>query len=162
MNIRFFIALVSLLLVPNYACSESMENLVLRDGLFYERSSNSPYTGVLDDKRSRGSVIDGKQEGPWVAYWKNGTISSKGHYKKGKQDGSWLYYFDNGNVWSEESWKDGKHEGTWITYWDNGKLRSKGDYINGKQEGPWVSYWKSGEVSEWESGTFKDGERVSE
>jgi len=41
-------------------------------------------------------------------------------------------------------------------------LRSKGNYINGKQEGRWVSYWKTGEISEWESGIFKNGERIGE
>jgi len=30
-----------------------MEDLVLRDGLFYERSSNTPFTGKLDDTRRK-------------------------------------------------------------------------------------------------------------
>ena len=93
-----------------------MENLILRDGLFYERSSNTPYTGKLDDKRSRGSIVDGKQDGPWVAYWKNGQLSSKGIYQLGKQIGSWFYYFDNGNLLSQESWKEGKQDGLYKLY----------------------------------------------
>ncbi|OUT79433.1 MAG: hypothetical protein CBB82_01185 [Betaproteobacteria bacterium TMED22] len=159
MKIQFIITLISLLLVPTYSWSESMENLVLRDGLFYQRSSSTPYTGELDDKRSQGSIVNGRQVGAWIAYWKNGQISSRGNYKNGEQNGSWLYYYDNGSLWSEESWKKGIQDGPWITYWDNGQLKSKGNYKNGKREGPWVSYWKNGEISEWESGTFKNGER---
>ena len=34
--------------------------------------------------------------------------------------------------------------------------------MNGKQDGPWVSYWKDGEISEWETGTFKDGVRIGD
>ena len=162
MNTRFIIAFALLVLAPTLSWSESMEDLVLRDGLFYERSSNTPFTGKLDDTRRQGSIVDGKQEGPWVAYWKNGQLSSKGVYKSGKQTGSWFYYYDNGNLWSQESWREGKQDGLWITYWDNGQLRSKGNYINGKQEGRWVSYWKTGEISEWESGIFKNGERIGE
>lgn len=162
MKIHFLISLVFLLLTPTCSWSESMENLVLSDGLFYERSSNTPYSGELNDKRSQGMIVNGKQDGPWVAYWKNGQISSKGNYRNGEQEGLWIYYYDNGSLWSEESWKDGKQDGPWITYWDNGKLRSKGNYVNGKQEGTWASYWKNGEISEWESGTFKNGERISE
>ena len=162
MHILFIIPLFLISLVPLVSWSESIDDLVLQDGLFYMRASDTPFTGELDDRRTKGSIKNGKQEGAWVAYWPNGALSSKGNYSKGKQEGAWVYHFDNGRLWSEENWKNGKQEGVWHTYWDNGKLRSKGNYINGKQDGAWVSYWKDGEVSEWETGTFKDGVRIGD
>ena len=156
----FIIPLLLLSLTPLSSWGESMDDLVLRDGLFYKRSSDTPFTGELDDQRTRGSIENGKQEGSWIVYWKNGELSSKGHYKNGKHEESWVYHYDDGRLWSEEYWENAKQEGSWVTYWGNGQLRSKGNYKNGKQDGPWVSYWKDGEISEWETGAFKDGVRI--
>ena len=71
-----------------------------------------------------------------------------------------VHYHDNGQLWTSESWKDGRQSGLSITYWDNGTIRSKGTYKNGKREGSWTSYWKNGEISEWETGEFKNGLRI--
>ena len=85
---------------------------------------------------------------------------SEEYYKDGKNEGTWVHYHDNGQLWTSESWKDGRQSGLSITYWDNGTIRSKGTYKNGKREGSWTSYWKNGEISEWETGEFKNGLRI--
>ena len=60
------------------------------------------------------------------------------------------------------AFKNGKFEGPWVMYWSNGQLRSKGAYKNGQREGPWVSYKKIGTKFEPLSGTFRNGEKVSD
>ena len=151
----FFLSLNSF---PTWGAS--MADLVLRDGLFYERLEDVPFSGELNDERTKGVISKGKQEGLWTVYWINGTLSSKGHYKDGKNEGTWVHYHDNGQLWTSESWKNGRQSGLSITYWDNGTIRSKGTYKNGKREGSWTSYWKNGEISEWETGEFKNGLRI--
>ena len=42
------------------------------------------------------------------------------------------------------------------------RVKSKGDYKNGKEEGPWVSYNKDGTVDEKYTGTYKNGEKISD
>ena len=60
------------------------------------------------------------------------------------------------------SFKNGKTHGPWVFYYENGQLYYKGIYKDGKMDGPWVGYNKDGTVSEYFTGTFKDGVRVSD
>jgi len=60
------------------------------------------------------------------------------------------------------SFKNGKTHGPWVFYYENGQLYYKGTYKDGKMDGPWVGYNKDGTVSEYFTGTFKDGVRVSD
>jgi|GEM_PF-3925060 len=50
-----------------------------------------------DDKCQKvadGKFADGKPDGLWIYYNKDGSIQSKGHYKNGMKDGLWLSYLD--------------------------------------------------------------------
>ena len=76
------------------------------------------------------------REGPWVTYYDNGQLETKGNYKNGKWDGPWIGYRRSGRL-----------------YW-------KGDYKNELKEGPWVFYHKDGTVNEHPSGTYKNGVKV--
>ena len=112
-----------------------MYDLVKREGIFYKKFTDVPFTGEVTGK-GQGSIKDGKQTGPWVRYRDNGQLSSKGTFK------------------------DGKEDGLWVGYHDNGQLSYKGTYKDGEKDGPWVSYLKDGTVYESSTGTFKDGEKV--
>jgi len=41
-------------------------------------------------------------------------------------------------------------------------LSSKGEYKNGKKEGYWVSYFDNGTLYKEDTGTFKDGIKISD
>ena len=56
----------------------------------------------------------------------------------------------------------GVRHGTQEAYWSNGQLNWKGDYKNNKQEGFWRSYNQNGSVDEEDTGTFKNGVKVSD
>ena len=58
--------------------------------------------------------------------------------------------------------KDGKKEGEWVGYHGNGQLSSKGSYKNGLWEGDWVEYYGDGTLYKRGTGTFKNGEKVSD
>ena len=58
------------------------------------------------------------------------------------------------------SFKNGKKHGPWIIYHKNGQLESKGTYKDGKEDGPWVQYNEDGTVSEYFTGTYKNGVKV--
>ena len=116
-----------------------MDDLVERDGLFYKKFTDVPFTGEITDKTAQGTFRNGKKEGPWVSY-----------------------YYENGQVWSEGTYKDGKMHGPWVKYYDNGQLWEKGTYKDGKSDGPWVYYNQNGTVYEKETGTFKNGVKISD
>jgi antitoxin component YwqK of YwqJK toxin-antitoxin module len=58
--------------------------------------------------------------------------------------------------------KNGIAKGPWVLYYENGRLWSKGAYKNGKEEGPWVWYNSDGTKVEAWTGTFRNGEKVSD
>ena len=58
--------------------------------------------------------------------------------------------------------KNGIREGAWITYHPNGQLKSKGNYKNDNRDGAWVSYLRDGTVDKKNTGTYKNGKRVSD
>jgi antitoxin component YwqK of YwqJK toxin-antitoxin module len=116
----------------------SLDDLVKREGLYYENSTDEPFTGKVDEGLARGAIKNGKQEGPWVQYHDDGQIYWKGAYKNGKR------------------------EGPWVGYWDNGRVLFKGAWKNGKREGPWVHYDVHGTKVRDRSGTYRNGEKVSD
>ena len=135
MKILLTILFLSLLSSPSW--SQTFDDLVERDGVYYKKFSDVPFSGKVTGL-GNGSIKNGKKEGEWVHYYSNGQLDFKGNYKNGKQ------------------------EGAWILYWNNGQLYSKGNYKNGKKEGAWVFYHRDGRVVEANSGTFKNGVKISD
>ena len=122
--------LLIVLLFPALALGETKDDLVYREGLYYKKFSEVPFTGKTTGK-TQGSFRKGKEDGPCVFYWDNGQLHSKGTYKDGKIDGPWVFYWDNGELSYKGTFKDGKEDGLWIYYHENGQLWQKGTYKNG-------------------------------
>ena len=64
-----------------------MDDLVERDGLYYKKFTDVPFTGEITDKTAQGTFRNGKKEGPWVYYLPDGQLREKGTYKDGKKVG---------------------------------------------------------------------------
>ena len=62
------------------AWSETRDDLVIRDRLYYKKFSDVPFTGKLTGQ-FQGSFKNGKREGSWLRYWENGQLWRKGDYK---------------------------------------------------------------------------------
>ena len=131
------ITLVLMSFISSPSSGETMDDLVKREGTYYKKFTDVPFTGEVEGKR-QGSFKNGEREGPWVAYWDNGQLMYKGYYKNGEE------------------------EGPWETYLNNGRLVLKGDYKNGKRDGYWVSYTVDGFVLTAITGTYKDGVKISD
>jgi antitoxin component YwqK of YwqJK toxin-antitoxin module len=160
---RFFAPILLLtLLFPALAFGETMDDLVQRPkwtGLYYKKFTEVPFTGKVTGK-SRGSFKDGKRDGPWVVYHKNGQLDEKVTYKNGEPDGPWVKYGKDGQLWYKETYKDGKKDGPWVGFLKDGQLYYKGTYEDGKKDGPWIHYFRDGTVNEKYTGTLKDSVKV--
>ena len=66
-------------------------SLIEKEGLFYKKFSNKPYTGEVTGEK-RGKMIKGQREGMWVYYWDNSKLSAKGNYKNNTKEGYWESY----------------------------------------------------------------------
>ena len=74
--------------------------LVERDGLYYEKFTDVPFTGKVTGSEE-GSFKNGERDGPWVSYYDdddNGQLRNKGNYKNGMREGPWVSYRDDGTV----------------------------------------------------------------
>ena len=60
------------LLFPALALGETMDDLVVRDGLFYKKFTVVPFTGSTTGI-TQGTIRNGKEEGPWVHYTSDGS-----------------------------------------------------------------------------------------
>ena len=97
------ILFISLLSSPSW--SQTMDDLVERNNLYYEKFTNVPFTGKVTG-RWKGSFKNGKKEGDWVWYYGNGQLSYIGNYKNGIKEGVWVSYNEDGTL-------DNTHSGTW-------------------------------------------------
>ena len=109
MKSLFIIPLVLMSLISSPSWALSMDDLVWRDGFFYEKFTSTPVSGELDEGRERGLIKNGKKEGYWEQYWETGQLLSKGNYKNGKREGSWEFYNEDGTVFESftGTWKNG-------------------------------------------------------
>ncbi len=149
------------LLVPSIALGVTMDDLVKREGLYYKKFSDVPYTGRTAGEQ-QGSFKNGVRIGSWATFWSNGQLWERGTFKNGKKDGSWSIYYDNGQLWQRGSFKSGKKDGSWILYYDSGQLLIKSTYKDGKANGYWHHYNIDGSKDLGLSGTYKDGKKISD
>ena len=145
------------LLFPTLAFGETMNDLVKRDGLFYKKFTEVPFTGKITGNNTRGFLRNGKRDGPWMSYHENGQLWIKESYKDGKKDGPIVRYCSNRQLGHKGTYKNGKKDGPIIGYHCDGGIKVKGSYEDGKKDGPWVQYLKSGHVSE--KGSYTDGKK---
>ena len=117
-------------LTSSVGWSETLCGLIKREGLYYKKFSDIPFTGKLDCVN--GSLINGKSEGYWVSYHDNGQLMYKGEYKNNKKVGYWVAYWDNGQLWYKGKFNKGKREGYWEHYLYDGELFYNGNFKNDK------------------------------
>jgi antitoxin component YwqK of YwqJK toxin-antitoxin module len=132
----------------------SMDDLVKREGVYYKKFADVPFTGLVENYHKNGQVVkkghykDGKRHGLWETYDESGSLKETINFKNGKLDGTREYYLENGKVFVRSNYKDGKPHGPYKWYHENGQLSYKGKYKNGKAEDLWEYYNKYGELSD--------------
>lgn len=64
-----------------------------------------------------------------------------GQYINGKKNGLWTYWAKNGQKIAELTFKDDEFDGKWTSWYINGQKKKEGFYQDGKQIGLW-NFWK--------------------
>jgi antitoxin component YwqK of YwqJK toxin-antitoxin module len=157
--------LIITLILPLLLSSESWAigayDLVEREGLYYEKFTDVPFTGKID-YQSKLSFKGGKPQGEWVGYYENGQLRSKVNYVNGNLHGKKFSYYNNGQLRSKENYVNGKKHGEWFYYRHNGLLAKKENYVNGKAHGEFTAYYSNGTLAyihKWVNDQF--GEIIS-
>ena len=79
---------------------------------FSKKFTDLPVSGNIfkifkDKKTSLGILQNGKKEGLWTDWYKNGQKKVEGTWKDGKREGVYTTYYKNGQKMDEETFKDG-------------------------------------------------------
>jgi len=132
---------------------------------------------------SKGNLKNGKKEGKWTYWFKNGQKRYESTYKDGKvADGKDIAWYSNGQKMYEFNYKDGNKAGpdsywyrdgqlaflvrvsidgkeeTKSTFWyENGQIKSETHRKDGKREGKWTYWDENGQIKS--EAHFKDNKR---
>ena len=90
-----------------------IEHILERDGVYIKKFSDEVVSGEVfqkfgDMKVPLGKMKDGKKDGLWNKWYKNGQKEEEGTYKDGELDGLSTTWYENGQKWLEGTYKDGK------------------------------------------------------
>jgi len=83
------------------------EDLEERNGLFYEKNSNVPFTGKC------------------ITTYPNGQLGMGGYIKNGLRDGEWIWFYENGNKKRYCTYVNGVKQGPSIYFYKNGQKKSE-------------------------------------
>ena len=163
------------------AQTTSSAALEQRDGLWYERGSDMPFTGDVEDAgEMAGRIEEGIRVGQWSGWHENGEVAWTTDYDQGQQVHHAMYFetgqqrFDvsyrdgapdgitrmwskNGVLARETNYKAGQRDGS-HTLWDqDGKLFFSANYNAGKLHGPAIWWFDNGQ-KRWET-SYAEGMR---
>ena len=111
---RLLLIVLPLLLIIGCSKPINEEILIEKGGLKYHPDTKELYSGKVFKNRMggktefEGSYKDGKREGKWTEWYKNGLKEYECTYKDGKRDGLLTFWFENGQKKSEVTFKDGE------------------------------------------------------
>jgi len=77
---------------------------------------------IPDGGVMKGEVRNGVRQGPWISYFANGTIRSRGTYVDGEMDGPTEVYHPNGMPLYTGQYRLGLSVGEWRFYDQDGVL----------------------------------------
>lgn len=67
-------------------------------------------------------VLNGKKEGVFTSYWKNGQIEAICNYNNDKLEGTYISYYNNGQLYLMTKYVNDKQVGDCIEYHQNGDI----------------------------------------
>jgi antitoxin component YwqK of YwqJK toxin-antitoxin module len=133
------IIILSLFLLVSCSPKEiPVNNLVNRQGIFYEINSQTPFTGIT------------------LKYHENGQVWFRKTYKDGRLHGLYEAYFENGQLRGIRNYKNGRFHGLYEDYYENGQPARTTNFIGGlEQDGLRQTYYENGQIESIQH--MKDG-----
>ena len=112
--VTLFCALVLLIAGCGSEKVINLEQLVERDGIWYEVNSEVGFTGRAvttyenGQKKYEGTCKNGEWVGKRTAWYENGQKKYEATSKNGEMEGKHSQWYENGQKQIEATWKDGK------------------------------------------------------
>lgn len=90
--------------------------------------------GMHDDTYANGQKTTHLDGTTLTYFFENGEVKATGDYIEGKMDGRWLFYKKDGYLWQEGNFKMNVKHGHWIRYKADGSIESKFEFENGNKK----------------------------
>ena len=120
-----------------------------RQGMWTIWGRMMPEKGYPENgKIEEGNYIDGRKNGVWVKYHKDGkTPRLKGDYVDNRPNGAYVKYYENGQPMEEGTFSSGKHVEVFKRYYEDGTISQEKTFnADGKEEGVIRYYYPNGQV----------------
>ena len=72
-----------------------------------------------------GYLLDGRKEGLWIEWDKNGSKESEIYWKEDRMDGKFSFWHPNGQVMTTGQTSDGEVDGEWTEYYSTGQIAAQ-------------------------------------
>jgi antitoxin component YwqK of YwqJK toxin-antitoxin module len=110
-----------------------------------------------DQVKIKGLYVNGKKEGLWVSYKKNGMPNPAEEFNNGKIIKRITYYTDGKTEMESNFDENGKKHGAEKKYdWEDSSLRNEFNYVHGKQVGKQTRYMSSNQANFIESSMYNE------
>jgi antitoxin component YwqK of YwqJK toxin-antitoxin module len=161
--ITFFTILFCL--TSSVGWSLTMDDLIEKNGIYYLKSTDVPFTGEIHEQNkykrtTYGSFKDG-QKSQWSIIWHNGS-RIHGKYKNNLREGLWISYYPNGKISTYIDYENGKEEGPVEFFYSDGQKQADLTFKNGTRNGKCTYYNKDGTLMQDKTGTYKNGKKISD
>lgn len=93
---------------------------------------------------SKGNFSNNETSGVWEFFFETGSLRMRGILKQSANYGMWEYFYESGQKSMEGTINGKNREGVWTMYYENGKVKEVGEYVNNKRNGLWRSYYEDG------------------
>ena len=150
-----------LLLLADDAINRNYFEYVQFKTILADTVSVNQYTKYYDSGQLalEGTVVDGKPDGLWRAYYPSGNTKYAIHYDDGKVDGEANFYYDTaiGNTKATTNYDNDFIAGSYTEYYKNGNKKVSLEYDNGVLHGDAKYYYISGQLKL--EGEYKKGQK---
>lgn len=122
--------------------------LPMAEGKYINQQRDSTWNMYSDVDGSlvmKENYKKGKLDGESILYYPGKEqVAEITHYKEGLKEGPYIKYFPDGKIMTKGNYKNDKLDGDFSVYYDNGNTEIKGKYKNGIQVGNWQYFDEEG------------------
>ena len=134
--------LLSVLIFLILGCSTDIDTLQKRGETYYKINSDKPFSGLIinkydsGQKKSKGFLTNGKEDGIWTYWYKDHPINYFRLYLDNIMDNLPYIFYDSwenfGQKSKEEDYLDGILDRLYTEWYENGQMKFEGTFKDGK------------------------------
>ncbi|MDC0935425.1 hypothetical protein OAS39_03985 [Pirellulales bacterium] len=112
----------------------------------YEVAGPSPDEATQTEGARLTKTASGKSDGDVRLNYPDGSPLYSGQVVNGRREGRWRFWDRQGHLFSIQTYANGTLEGPTEYYHSNGTVQLKGTLVNGERHGTWTTYDPQGRV----------------